>query len=216
MKCARVFVVGSFLFLLAAVSIHAEVTLPSVLGDHMVVQRGLPVHVWGRASEHESVTVTFRGETRTTNADDLGRWSVDLSPGEAGGPFPMVIKGANTIQFNDVLVGDAWVASGQSNMEFPMKELATPDAEIAAAQYPKIRIFRVEHRPSDYPRYDVEAKTWVPCTPSTPARLPRLRITLPATFIKKKTCPSDCSNPSGAALLPNPGRVSKRSPPMPH
>jgi sialate O-acetylesterase len=77
----------------------------------------------------------------------------------------MTIKGTNTIQFDDVLVGDVWVASGQSNMEFPMKELANPDAEIAAAQYPKIRIFRVEHRPSDYPRYDVEAKTWVPCIP---------------------------------------------------
>jgi len=164
MKCARVFVAASFLFLLTAISVRAEVTLPSVLADHMVVQRGLPVHVWGRASEHESIAVTFRGETRTTNADDLGRWSVYLTPGEAGGPFPMSIKGTNTIQFNDVLVGDVWVASGQSNMEFPMKELATPDAEIAAAQYPKIRIFRVEHRPSDYPRYDVEAKTWVPCT----------------------------------------------------
>ncbi|HXJ89754.1 MAG TPA: sialate O-acetylesterase [Candidatus Binatia bacterium] len=143
--------------------------MPSVLADHMVIQRSLPMHVWGRAAEHESITVTFRGETQSTTADELGRWSLYLSPGEAGGPFPMTIKGTNTIQLNDILVGDVWVASGQSNMEFPMKGLANPDAEIAAAQYPKIRIFRTEHRPSDYPRWDVEAKTWVPCTPENVA-----------------------------------------------
>ncbi len=165
MPFGRKSIAAAAVLLFLATSCYANVTLPSVLADHMVVQRGLPVHVWGRATEHENVTVTFRGETRSTAADDLGRWSVYLTPGEAGGPFPMVIKGSNTIQFSDVLVGDVWVASGQSNMEFPMKELANPDAEIATAQFPKIRIFRVEHRPSDYPRSDVEAKTWIPCTP---------------------------------------------------
>lgn len=169
MKCTRVAVGFTFLVLVVGGSARAEVTLPSLLADHMVVQRGLPVHLWGKAAEHESVSVTFRGETQSTAADDLGRWSLYLSPGEAGGPFPMVIKASNTIQFNDVLVGDVWVASGQSNMEFPMKQLANPDTEIAAAQYPKIRILRVEHRPSDYPRSDVDAKTWVPCTPENVA-----------------------------------------------
>jgi sialate O-acetylesterase len=169
MKSARVAAAASYLLIVAVFSARAEVTLPSLLADQMVVQRGLPVHVWGKASEHESVSVTFRGETQSTTADDLGRWSLYLSPSEPGGPFQMVIKASNTIQLNDILVGDVWVASGQSNMEFPMKELANPDAEIAAAQYPKIRIFRVEHRPSDYPRSDVEATTWAPCTPENVA-----------------------------------------------
>jgi sialate O-acetylesterase len=164
MKSARVAAAVSYLLIVAAISSRAEVTLPSLLADHMVVQRGLPVHVWGKAAEHEGVSVTFRGETQSTTADDLGRWSLYLSPGEAGGPFQIVVKAANTIHLNDILVGDVWVASGQSNMEFPMKELANPDIEIAAAQFPKIRIFRVEHRPSDYPRADVEAKTWAACT----------------------------------------------------
>ncbi len=101
--------------------------------------------------------------------DELGRWSLYLSPGEAGGPFAMTVKGTNTIVLNDVLVGDVWVASGQSNMEFPMTGLTNAATEIAAAQYPKIRIFRVEHRPSDYPRSDVEAKTWIACTPESVA-----------------------------------------------
>src|SRR3954454_306553 len=170
MNCARVIVVACHvLSILALGSARAEVTVPLLLNDHMVVQRGLPVHVWGRAAEHESVSVTFRGETQSATADDIGRWSLYLSPGDAGGPFQMVIKGSNTISLNDVLVGDVWVASGQSNMEFSMKDLANPDTEIAAAQYPNIRIFRVEHRPSDYPRSDVDAKTWAPCTPENVA-----------------------------------------------
>ncbi len=155
--------------LLLATAAAAEATLPSVLADHMVVQRGVPVHVWGIASAQENITVTFRGETKSTNADELGRWSLYLAPGEAGGPFAMTVKSTNTITVNDVLVGDVWVASGQSNMEFPMKELLNADAEIAGAQYPKIRIFRVEHRPSSYPRSDVEAKTWAACTPESVA-----------------------------------------------
>jgi len=149
-------------FLASAV---ADVTLPSLLADHMVVQRGLPVHAWGMAGGHENVTVTFRGETKSTTADHLGRWSLYLSPGEAGGPFQMLVKGTNSIVLNDVLVGDVWVASGQSNMEFPMTELTNANIEIAAARYPKIRIFRVDHRPSDYPRSNVDAKTWALCTP---------------------------------------------------
>jgi sialate O-acetylesterase len=144
---------------------RADATLPAVLADHMVMQRGLPVHVWGMAAPHEAVSVTFRGETKSTTADDDGRWSVYLAPGEAGGPFPLTVKATNTITLNDILVGDVWVASGQSNMEFSMKSLANAPAEIAAAQYPKIRIFRVDHKPADYPLDDVKSKGWAACTP---------------------------------------------------
>jgi sialate O-acetylesterase len=152
-----------------AIAADAEVSLPALLADHMVIQRGLPVHVWGMATPHESVTVTFRGETKSGNADDLGRWSIYLSPGEAGGPFQLGIKATNAIVLNDILVGDVWVASGQSNMEFPMTALNNATTEIAAAQFPKIRLFRVEHKPADYPLENVEAKTWTACTPETVA-----------------------------------------------
>ena len=114
--------------ILPCVTLSGEVTLPKVLSNHMVVERDLPVHVWGMATPGEGVTVTFRGETRSTKAGQLGRWSVYLSPGAAGGPFAMTVKGtvagdaaAQTIVLDDVLVGDVWVASGQSNMEFMMK-----------------------------------------------------------------------------------------------
>ena len=143
--------------------------MPALLADHMVVQRGLPVHVWGMAAPHEAVSVTFRGETKSGTADDDGRWSIYLSPGEAGGPFQLSIKATNTIVLNDILVGDVWVASGQSNMEFPMTGLVNAQTEIAAAQYPKIRLFLVKHKPADYPLENVESKGWAACTPETAA-----------------------------------------------
>src|ERR1700679_3520531 len=111
------------LVLFATISASANVTLPTLLADHMVVQRGLPVHIWGTAAPHESITVKFRGETKSGSADDLGRWGVSLSPREAGGAFQLSIIAAKTISPDDVLGGHVWVASGQSNMEFPMTGL---------------------------------------------------------------------------------------------
>jgi sialate O-acetylesterase len=175
-------------FVLSAIA-GADVTLPSVLADHMVIQRGLPVHVYGMAAVQESVAVTFRGETKSTTADELGRWSVYLAPGDAGGPYAMTIKAANTITLNDILVGDVWVASGQSNMEFPMKALLNPDAEIAAANYPKIRIFRVEQRPSSYPKSDVEAKTWAACTPESVAESSAVAYYFARDLLQKNNVP---------------------------
>jgi sialate O-acetylesterase len=212
MKSARVAIAAAYLLIVTAISARAEVTLPSLLADHMVVQRGLPVHVWGQASAHEGILVTFRGETQSTTADDLGLWSLYLSPGEAGGPFQVVIKASNTIQLNDILVGDVWVASGQSNMELPMKELANPDAEIAAAQYPRIRIFRVKHRPSDYPRSDVEAKTWAPCTPENIAESSAVAYYFARDIHQKINVPIGLIETSGVELPPNRGPVCIRCP----
>ena len=163
--------IAALLTALVAVAIpaRADATLPALLADHMVIQRGLPVHVWGMAAPHEAVAAAFRGETKSAAADDDGRWSVYLSPGEAGGPFQLTVKATNTIVVNDILVGDVWVASGQSNMEFPMTDLANAQTEIAAAQYPKIRLFMVKHKPADYPLEDVESKGWAACTPETVA-----------------------------------------------
>jgi sialate O-acetylesterase len=169
----RVF--GFFSALLFGVSIasdlsHAEVTLPALLSDHMVVQRGLPVHVWGMATPAETVLATFRGETQSAIADDLGRWSLYFSPGGAGGPFQLTVKGTNVITLSDVLVGDVWVASGQSNMEFPMTELTNAQTEIATAKYPRIRLLRVDHNPSDYPVENIIAKlAWTDCNPESVA-----------------------------------------------
>lgn len=148
---------------------RAEVRLPAILTDHMVIQRGLPVHVWGKAAPGENVAVTFRGETKSSMADDAGRWSVYLTPAEAGGPYEISVKGKNTITLTDVLVGDVWIGSGQSNMEWPLSRAANGQAEVAAAKYPKIRLFHAMHRVSDYPLDDIYGKGWEPCTPETAA-----------------------------------------------
>lgn len=149
------------------VSLAAEVAMPKLFSDHMMIQRNLPVHVWGTGVAGEAVSVTFRGETRETITDTLGRWSLYLPPADAGGPYVLSIKGTNTITFQDVLVGDVWVASGQSNMEFQMSWAADSQKEIAAARYPQIRLFHFEKKASDYALSDGNAKSWSACTPES-------------------------------------------------
>jgi len=146
-------------------SSRAEVTLPSVWSDHVVVQRGLPVHVWGKAEAGEQVTVQFRGASASTAANSLGRWELYLPPGDAGGPFTMEVQGENNIVLADILVGDVWIASGQSNMEFSTKEVVRADQELKDAQQPTIRLFHVEKRSSDFPQEDVVTKGWMLCSP---------------------------------------------------
>jgi len=143
----------------------AEVTLPHILAEHMVIQRDQPVHIWGKAAPDEAVAVMFRGATEATKADALGRWSVYLAPGAAGGPFDLTVKGSNTIAFKDVLVGDVWVASGQSNMEFKLRQGDNAAAEIAAAKYPKIRRTLIDRKVADYPMEDASGQPWVDVNP---------------------------------------------------
>ncbi len=160
---------AAVLFLWCSLPLHAEVKLSTLFSDHMIVQRQRPVHVWGIADPGEGVAVSFRGESKTTSADRLGRWNVYLAPTEAGGPFEMTVRGKNALILHDVLVGDVWLASGQSNMEFPMRTVDNSDAEISAAKYPKIRLLLVKKTYSDYPRSDVDVIPWTDCNPASVA-----------------------------------------------
>src|SRR5689334_1181001 len=98
----------------------AEVKLPRLVADHMVLQRDSRVAIWGWADPGEEVKIGFHGKKATARTDRTGRWSTSLGPFPAGGPYELVILGKNRITIHDVLVGDVWVASGQSNMEFPL------------------------------------------------------------------------------------------------
>ena len=137
----------------------------------MVVQRELPVHAWGLAAPGEAISVSFRGETRSTKAGPLGRWSIYLSPGEAGGPFAMIVAGSSdtkSITLDDVLVGDVWVASGQSNMEFAMRQAATADTDLPHAGNPNIRLLIVKKKAIEFPQDDAELDAgWAASTPET-------------------------------------------------
>jgi sialate O-acetylesterase len=145
----------------------------------MVVQRDLPVHVWGLASPGQEVKVSFRGEDRMVTVGQLGRWSLYLKPGAAGGPFQMTIQGklategipatqtSQTITLEDVLVGDVWVASGQSNMEFEMRRAATAAEDLPHADNPRIRLLTVKRHAADYAQDDFETAGWAASSPET-------------------------------------------------
>ena len=162
---ARTVLLASLLLSPAA----AEVTLPAVLTDHMVLQRDLPIHIWGQAAPGEAVTVSFRGNSRSAATDRDGQWSVSLPPSAPGGPFELEVRGANAVTLRDILVGDVWVASGQSNMQFQVKNVINAGAELASANRPRIRLFQVERKVSAFPLPNVEAKPWTPCTPASVA-----------------------------------------------
>jgi sialate O-acetylesterase len=167
------------LFLLAIVSASTasgQITLPHIFSSHMVVQRQAPVHVWGTAAPGESVTVSFRGESISTKAGELGRWSLYLSPGMGGGPFQMTIRGTapaggagggQTITLDDVMVGDIWVASGQSNMEFTMHQAATAKEDLPHTSNIRIRLLMVRKKASAYPVDDADTDGWAVSTPDS-------------------------------------------------
>ena len=158
------------LLLLVAAPLYANVRLSALFADHMVIQRDEPVHVWGDADAGETVTVAFRGLQRTMTADSFGRWSVEFSPGESGGPFVLAVRGGNTISFEDVMVGDVWVASGQSNMGFSLREAKDAQREIASANLPTVRLLNIKQRYADYPQEDVAVTMpWSVCTPDSAA-----------------------------------------------
>jgi sialate O-acetylesterase len=144
-------------------ALQGAVKLPSLISDHMVLQQGMPVRIWGTAGGGESVRVEFQGQSVTTAARPDGKWEAWLRPLSAAGPLEMSISGT---VIHDVLVGEVWVGSGQSNMEWILQNTRDHDAEIAAANYPLIHIFHVKKVVADEPMADVEAK-WEVCAPGS-------------------------------------------------
>jgi sialate O-acetylesterase len=138
---------------------QADVRLPAVFSDHMVLQRDLPIPVWGWAAPGEAVTVTFAGHSAATVAEGDGQWKVYLEKCAASAtPQTLVVSGKNTLQFTDVLVGDVWVCSGQSNMGLYLGECDNADTEVPRAGDPLLRILKVEERTAIAPEADV--KLW--------------------------------------------------------
>jgi sialate O-acetylesterase len=156
------------LLFLTGAALRADVTLPALFSDHMLIQRDRPARVWGKADPGEAVTVKFRGQTVSATADSLGRWSLFLAATPAGGPAEMTVEGKNSLTVSDVLVGEVWVGSGQSNMVWPVRQSDNAEQEIAAASYPEIRFFRVANAVSDTPLDDVKGK-WESASPETAA-----------------------------------------------
>ena len=148
----------------------AEVKLPAVFSDNMVLQRDLAVPVWGWADTGEEVVVTCTGPTFAAKsnsfADANGKWFLKLNAMPVGGPYEMVVEGKNRITFKNVMLGDVWVCSGQSNMQWSVSQSDNPEEEIKNADYPNIRLITVPTKSAAVPQDNFDGK-WVPCTPET-------------------------------------------------
>jgi sialate O-acetylesterase len=152
----------------------AEVRLPAVIGDAMVLQRDSKIHVWGWADPGEPVAIAFLGNSSKTKADRSGHWSVSLGPYPAGGPYEMSIVGKNSLKLSDILIGDVWLASGQSNMELQLKSpfglsVDNADREVAAASFPQIRLLKIQQKTAPRPDPDSTSEGWHAVTPETAA-----------------------------------------------
>ena len=154
------------LYVLALTVSNRQVRVPHVIDSRMVLQRGVPVTIWGWAGPGDGVTVELAGNKVAAAANTRGEWKVMLPKMKAGGPHKMTISGKNTITLTDILVGEVWIGSGQSNMEWGVAGAASAGEAVATAKYPKIRLFLVPKVLSGIPKRDVNA-TWRACTPGS-------------------------------------------------
>ena len=148
----------------------AQVTIAPILGDHSVIQRGRSIHVHGTARPGEAVRVTLARAVRETRADSQGRWSVDFPAMAAGGPHRLVAKaaGGGLASADDVMIGDVWLCSGQSNMEYPLRRALNGESEAAAANDPQLRIVKIAQKATlDVDDGFASPPQWRPATPDS-------------------------------------------------
>jgi sialate O-acetylesterase len=170
LSLARYFLLASTvigLSLLSSRGVRADVTLPAIFSDHAVLQREMSVPIWGKADPGEEVTLAIAGQTHKATADDQGKWRVTLEPLSVGEPLKLVVEGKDSrVERNDILVGEVWICSGQSNMEWPVTASTNADLEIPAADHPQIRLVRVKGPGSQVTKEDFEGQ-WEACSPDT-------------------------------------------------
>ncbi|MCL7764509.1 sialate O-acetylesterase [Polaribacter sp. Z014] len=154
------------ILLSTASKVTAQVTLPNFFSDHMVLQRNHKNPIWGNADKNEKITVSINGQEHTTKANKNGYWKVILNSMKAGGPYNLLVKGKNTVEIKDILIGEVWLCSGQSNMGWKVAGTTFADLEIASAKYPKIRFLKVP-LVGNLDKQDNFDASWEVCTPET-------------------------------------------------
>jgi len=159
-----------FLFLMAVTAPQAQVKPAGVFGNHMVLQRQKPIPVWGTASPGEKITVSLAGQTVKVKASKTGDWSVTLPAMKEGGPHLLSLTGKDTVTFSDVLIGEVWLCSGQSNMEWPLKNADSAKREIESSANDQIRHIKIPRMASLQPRKEIsQPAEWKVCGPATAA-----------------------------------------------
>ena len=143
-----------------------DISLPSIIGEGMVLQRNAEIRIWGWADPQEKVEVILGENTAHAVTNDQGHWSLSLSAMEAGGPYKMVFRGQNTIELKNIMIGEVWICGGQSNMDWPVRLSNNAEAEMAHAQFPEIRLFTVARKVRVQPQDNCEG-SWNVCIPET-------------------------------------------------
>ncbi len=166
----RSLALGCLIGLIATGPLRAEIKAHPLFADHAVLQQGERTPIWGTGTDGEEVTVRLGSEYTAQTRVQNGRWRVDLQNLRAGGPYELTIAGPeNTLTFKDILVGEVWICSGQSNMEWPVNASAEPEETRANANYPKMRLFVVPRTATPEPQTEVGG-TWRLCSPETVGR----------------------------------------------
>jgi sialate O-acetylesterase len=157
------------LFACTALQLNA-LTLPNVFGDHMVFQREQVNTVWGTAEPSEAITVQIAGQSHSTQANEQGQWKLSIDPLASGGPYTLEVQGnEQSVTYTDVLSGEVWICSGQSNMRYPLSAINNAEIEIHSANYPEIRLLTVPNVGSPEALSNFNGQ-WVSCSPHTAAR----------------------------------------------
>lgn len=154
------------LFIALSSALLANVSLPGIFSDHMVLQRDQKNPVWGKAEPGEKITVQIAGQSHSTKTGRNGKWRVKLDPMQAGGPHTLKVKGENTVTIEDVLVGEVWFCSGQSNMEWSINNTYNAEVEKVSANFPQIRLLTVQKLGTQTPAEDITGN-WQVCSPDT-------------------------------------------------
>ncbi len=146
-----------------------DIELVPVFGNHQVLQQQMEIPVWGTAKPGGKVTVKLHNQEKTTLVQPDGTWQVNLDPMNAGGPYELAVVGENTIRLSNVMIGEVYVCSGQSNMEWSLSKAVNAEQEIENADYPNIRLFRVQRNISKVPIDSIITDGWQVCSPKTAA-----------------------------------------------
>lgn len=155
-----------FIALGCAFSSQAKVILPNIFSNNMVLQQLQSNPVWGKADQGEKITITIAGQSHQTTADKHGDWRITLNPIKVGGPYQLNVKGNNEITYTNVMSGEVWLCSGQSNMGWKVSGSNHSKIEIASANYPNLRLLQVPRVGIDTPQFNIDAK-WTATTPET-------------------------------------------------
>lgn len=150
-------------------TVFANVSLPAIFGDHMVLQQNSEIEIWGWGNPSEEITITtsWNNESVKTKTNNQANWSAKILTPKTGGPFEIIIQGYNKITIKDVLIGEIWLCSGQSNMEWAKNSgIDNGDEEMKKANYPSIRFFTVAKNAAKHPQLDLQGE-WKVCTPET-------------------------------------------------